>query len=270
MKSIIISESNEKVKSLLRLYQKREREKEGKFILEGYRIIDQAIRAGVLIDSIYLTPVFADSKEGRSVIMRFNKFHSVILLKEDLLKKIADTENPQGLIAIVEKPVFSLDDMLFNANLILVLDRLQDPGNMGTIIRTALAAGVNGIITIKGSVDIYNLKVIRSTMGAVFSMPVFNLALAEFKELAGKKLQGFDFVATGTSASSYYYQPDYSRPVILMIGNEASGLGDDLYQLADYTVKIPMTNKIDSLNAAIATGIILYRIIEKKGLINLD
>lgn len=268
MAVVISSESNEKVKNLRKLYHKRQRKKEGKFILEGYRIIDEAFKAGAVIESIFMTPEFASGEEGRDIIGRINNREAVNLLEDILLKKISDTDTPQGIIAVAREVNYNPEDMFREAQIILVLDRIQDPGNMGTIIRTAVAAGADGIISLKGCVDIYNLKVLRSTMGAIFNIPVLHMDLAEFKEVIIEKSRDFEVVGTGLSGNRYHYEPTYSKPVMLIIGNEACGVRDDLLKLSDYIVKIPIIGRIDSLNVAVATGIILYRIVEEKNLAN--
>ncbi len=264
MQEVITSENNERVKNLKKLYRKKQRKEQGKFILEGYRVIDEALKARAEVDLVYLTSDFATTPEGKDIINRI-KPEKVVLLDIRILNKIADTTSPQGIIAVANEPGYIIDDLFVDANLILVLDRLQDPGNMGTIIRTAVAAGVNGIITLKGCVDIYNLKVLRATMGAVFSIPIItDIEFKEFKRVIREKAADFLLVSTDTSAKGYYTEYEYEKPVLLVVGNEANGIREELLKMSNMVIKIPIYGQIESLNAAIATGIIVYKVLEKK------
>ena len=145
---------------------------------------------------------------------------------------------------------------------ILVLDRIQDPGNMGTLIRTAAGAGIDGIVVLKGCVDIYNLKVLRATMGAVFSIPIITRLE---KDLFREKIVAGDYylVCTDIAGEKYYYEVTYRQPTVFVIGNEAQGIAEDLLALASCRVKIPMAGEIDSLNAAVSGGIVLYDYLRK-------
>lgn len=259
---IINSENNNKIKYLRKLYSKRYRKKEGKFIIEGYRIIKEAWKSGANFDSIFMTPEFASSCEGQQ-IKKMVGDSNIILVEESLFADLADTVNPQGILAVVVEPEYRVKDFLDKSELVLVLDRIQDPGNMGTLIRTALAAGVDIIISLKGSVDIYNLKVLRSTMGAIFSIPVITgMDLTNFK----KVISGFKVISADLSGNQYHYEQDYKEPVMLVIGNEANGIRKEILDISDSIVKIPIFGKIDSLNAAVAGGILIYEAAIRKNI----
>ncbi len=259
---VITSINNPRIKYLRKLTDNRQRKKEGKFILEGYRLIEEALRSGASIDTIFMTPEFADSREARDITEMITEQGLVIPVDERLFNRMADTINPQGIIAIAEEPVYD-SSFLIDAELVLVLDRLQDPGNMGTMIRTALAAGVDGIICFKGSVDIYNLKVLRSTMGAIFNLPILTgVDMAYFRKITAD----FRVISADLSGQVYHYEPEYKAPVMLIIGNEAHGVRGELLELSNQIVKIPILGQIDSLNASVAGGIMLYEIALKKSL----
>lgn len=264
LKEIINSEQNKRIKSLKKLYNKRTRRNKGKFILEGYRIIEEALKSMIVFDNIYMTPDFFQSKQGQSIVFEFEKKYSsknIIMVEDKILNMIADTHSPQGIIGTVNEREYLLDEVFMNKGTLLLLDRIQDPGNMGTIIRTAVAAGIDGIIVLKGSVDIYNLKVLRSTMGAIFKIPLIqDLELEDFLDLFTNS--EYKLVSTDLSADKYYYQLDFPHSVIIAIGNEANGLQEELLAKSDYRIKIPIIGEIESLNAAIAAGIILYKVIE--------
>lgn len=258
------SASNEQVKYLKRLYRKKTRKNEGKIILEGFRIVLEALRNRVSFQTVFISEDFFSSKEGQTILGQQANFGKLFLLDQKLLQEIADTQNPQGIIAIADQKVCPQ----FNwgqARTILVLDQVQDPGNMGTMIRTALAAGVDGIITLKGSVEIYNLKVLRATMGAIFTIPIMaDIDLVHFKEILKGQRDNFKVISADFSGEKYYYQADYGQQTIIIIGNEANGIRAEVLQLSDLRVKIPLIGQIDSLNAAIAAGVILYKIAENR------
>jgi len=264
MQEIISSEKNEKIKYLKKIYRKKGRKRRGKFILEGYRILMQYLDTGLEPETVFITPAFASSPEGEK-LSGLLKSGELIYLSESLLKRIADTISPQGVIAVVDKPDYRVEEIFRGAELLLLLDRIQDPGNMGTIIRTAVAAGVDGIIILKGSVDIYNLKVLRSTMGAIFNIPIISdLALADFMDCYQELAGNFQLVSTILQAGQYYNEPDYNEPLILVVGNEAGGIREEIIGSSDLTVKLPLIGEIDSLNVAVAAGVVLYKIIEKR------
>lgn len=261
---IITSKKNSYLKQLRKLYDSNQRQKQGKFILEGKRIIDGALKAGAVFDVIFMTPQFA---ENESSIQELKKKTDNVIIKvvhRQLIQKISDTINPQGIIAIANEVQYKYRDIVSNSRCILVLDRLQDPGNMGTLIRTAVAAGADGIIALKGCVDIYNLKVLRATMGAIFNIPIISrISLSEFKEIREDNME-FKLIAAAAQGDMYYYELDYNFPFMLIIGNEANGVSGELINYSDLFVKIPLIGDIESLNAAMACGIILYDYVQKK------
>ena len=261
IQDIVTSSNNDAVKYLKKLYQTSKRKRKGKFILEGYRIIDEALKYNTDFDMLFMTPEFGQSEKGEYINNKLGSKVTVKYISEDLLQQVADTVTPQGIIAIVKKVSYNLDNFKSNLDNILVLDRVQDPGNMGTLIRTAAAAGVDGIITLKGSVDIYNLKVLRATMGAIFSIPIIDkMELSELKELIHSTERDYQIVCAEPTATDYYFESKYKSPVLLVIGNEAHGVREELISLSDYLVKIPLNNNVESLNAAMAGGILLYNI----------
>ena len=261
MKEVITSSKNSDIKYLRKLYNARKRRQEGKYILEGSRIIEQALDSGCSLTLVFATPDFDDPElltrlQGDKLKIRY--------ISRKLLESVADTVSPQGIIALAEKPDYYLSDVLSESQeSILVLDRIQDPGNMGTLIRTAAAAGVEGIVALKGCVDIYNLKVLRATMGAVFSIPIITrLGKNEFLQEVNEG--DYFLVCTAIDGEQYYYEVEYGQPVVFVIGNEARGIDSDLLKVANSRVKIPLSGEIDSLNAAVSGGIVLYDYLRQK------
>ena len=176
-----------------------------------------------------------------------------------IFEDLTDTENTQGIIGVVKFKQRTLEENLTDDNrFVLILDRIQDPGNMGTIIRTADAAGVDAIIALKGCVDIYNPKVIRSTMGSIFDMNVIHATQEE--ALRVLKLKKFDIVSSYLDTNNYYNTVEYNYKTALVIGNEANGINEELVSKSDVLVKIPIYGKAESLNAAISSAILMYEI----------
>lgn len=262
---LISSSQNDKVKYLNKLYRSRKRRQEGVFILEGKRLIEAALAGGADFKQVFLTPAFFKSAENKKLIALLEKEAEIIFLTEELLQKTASTVNPQGVLALVKEAVFKGKDFYQGKNKILLLDRIQDPGNMGTMIRTAAAAGFDGIIALKGSVDIYNQKVIRSTMGGIFSIPIRQKVdqqkfLAEINQQAA----AYELTAADLKAAEYHYQHQYPKKLILMVGNEANGLEPELLNQAEARIKIPLAGDVESLNAAVAASVITFEILSQE------
>jgi len=258
----ITSPQNQYLKFLRKLYKTKNRKQKNLFILEGKNIIEEALNQSVDFKYIFMTPEFYENTDLDFEDGNFNSI-KVKYVEKDLLRKIADTVSPQGIIAIVKKPEYNFEQ-LKNKNDLLILDQIQDPGNMGTLIRTAVAAGMDGIIALKGCVDIYNLKVIRATMGTIFAFPILTrVDLKDLKQLYQKNK--FNLISADSSQGNSYSNVEYKRPLMLVIGNEGRGVRDEIIELSDRLVKIPIFGEIDSLNAAIAGGIIIYKSIENKG-----
>ena len=182
----------------------------------------------------------------------------IVYVSEKIFKYITDVTNPQGILAVVEKNLSNKID--YSENIFLILDNIQDPGNMGTILRTADSIALTQIIVSKGSADCYNPKVVRSTMGAIFRVNVIEVDdLSQIiKNLKKHKIQVF---TTDLNTESSIYDVNYKKSAIV-IGNEGNGVSKEIIELADKSIKIPMKGKTESLNAAVATGIILYNAIQ--------
>ena len=189
---------------------------------------------------------------------------NVFVVEPKLFSELAQTETSQGIIASVKKPNLSLDEIIDkkSSGNFVVLDRLQDPGNIGTIIRTADAAGYELVVAMKGTADIFSPKVVRSATGSLFRVPIAfienNDQLIDFAQKAGKKL-----AATCLDDSKFYYEEDLKENIALVVGNEGNGIDPDLIAKSDVKIKIPMHGSIESLNAAVAAAIIMYESVRK-------
>ena len=261
MKEIISSNKNDKIKYLKKLYKSSKRKKEGKFVLEGYRLIKHAYQSGAKFDYVFVTKSFSESREYEELVTNNDLNNISILITEELVNKISDTINPQGIIAVVYEMDSDITQIINRNKNILVLDRIQDPGNLGTIIRTAAAAGFGGIISLKGTVDIYNLKVLRATAGAIFNIPFINkLDYNNFRKILKENFSDYKMICADVNTELLYNEFEYDDKNILVIGNEGNGIRNELLEKADKKIKIPLNNNIESINAAMAAGIIMYEI----------
>jgi TrmH family RNA methyltransferase len=256
----ITSIKNDKIKNLRKLYQKKYRKQKGQFILEGLRLTRGSYNAGADLDTIYITKDFYNNLIKDEAFL-INNQDKIVFVSNEQIKEVADTENPQDIITVVNEPNFN-EKQVLSKEYILVLDRVQDPGNMGTIIRTAVAAGFQSLIITKGSVDVFNLKVLRSTMGAIYSIPfIKDVDLDKLITMLNNKEQYI--YAADLNTDHYYNEVEYKKPLSLIIGNEAQGIREELLNLANQKVKIPIKGDIESLNAAVAAGLMMYEILRK-------
>lgn len=262
---MITSAQNRIIKDIKALSKKKDRVKSGLFIAEGLRFVESAIEAGAHIEYIvYSTSVFRTT-EGKILIDELLRHAeiNVVEVDEKLMAELSDTQSPQGILAIVHQPKSTWSDLIKDKGLIVILDRIQDPGNLGTILRTSDAAGATGLVLLKGTVDLYNPKVLRSTMGSIFSIPV--IEGVEWDEACSKlKESGFVIAATALENSVEYDSVDYRGATALVIGNEANGISDAIFTDADFRVKIPIVGSAESLNAGVAASIMVYEVLRQR------
>lgn len=255
--NIIASKENQIYKLCGKLASKKYRDAYGQYLVEGEKVIRDALEAGQKVCHVIM------AEDCRSAY-RFSC--PTVYMEKRLFQKIAQTAASQGILAVVEKG--TMDRESFSRAIgtksgnVVLLDRLQDPGNIGTIIRTADAAGYSGVMTIKGTADLYSPKIVRAAAGSLFRMPFFSAdsprEAVSILEAAGKKI-----LATGFDTELYYYDVDMKRDIGLIIGNEGNGISPELMRLAHGIIKIPMTGSIDSLNASVAAGILMYEALRK-------
>lgn len=250
---MITSTSNPRIKQLVAWQSKaKERKKDGVFLAEGIKMLSEAPAS--MIKEVYLTQD-ALSKIEDSGILEKTGYE---IVSEEVMKKASDTQTPQGAIVVLKRPVYTLEEILKKENgLYLILEDLQDPGNLGTIVRTAEGTGVDGIILSKDTVDIYNPKTIRSTMGSIYRMPFLYVEnLSETISLMHEK--GIATYAAHLKGTHFHYDFSYLGATAFLIGNEGNGLKKETADLAKSYLIIPMEGKLESLNAAIATSVLLY------------
>lgn len=256
---------NPRIKKVAALQQKKYREETGLFLVEGVRAVEEAM-AHAAVEELYFTDSALHDRKEHLIGQAENKGLPVYRVSAAVFRKMADTDSPQGVLAVVRKPRRSFTDLWQHPHPFLILvDGLADPGNLGTIIRTADAAGAAGIILLSGTVDVYNPKVVRSTAGSLFHIPVID-GMDTREVLAQLKHRGVTVLAADVGATEPYYAVDLTAAVAVAIGNEGAGLSAPVVEAADRRVKIPMPGKAESLNAAMACGIILYEGLRQRAL----
>lgn len=251
---MITSTSNQQVKEIVQLQKKsKARNQAGVFIVEGIRMVQET--PADRVEKLYVTEGFY--KKYKDALPKGCKPE---LVSDVVFAYMSDTKTPQGVLAVVRQMKHKAEDILNAENShIMVLDNLQDPGNLGTIFRTAEAAGVNGLILSKDCVDIYNPKTIRSTMGAIYRMPF--VYVEDILETIGEmKQKGIHVYAAHLDGKNSYDKEDYSTGTAFLIGNEGNGLRDEVAAQADTWVQIPMAGHVESLNAAIAAAVLMFEV----------
>ncbi len=249
---MITSASNPRVKQVVQLNTRgKARREKGLFAAEGLKLFREA--PGDWVDSVFATEDFV--KEHRDLLQGVD----VEVVEEHVFGKMCDTKTPQGILTLLRIPSYKREDLLGAGQppFIMVLEDLQDPGNVGTILRTAEGAGVTGVILSRKTVDLFAPKTIRSTMGSVFRMPFVyeeDLSLA----LEWLKKNGVETYAAHLKGEHSYAEEDYRKGCAFLIGNEGNGLTDALSEKADHLIRIPMEGKVESLNASIAAAVLMY------------
>lgn len=254
----ITSSANKRVKNLVALLNKsRERKGQDVFVTEGIKMFLEApsdrIKEVYISQSLWKKEEAAESLLWKKIITA-----DYYILDDDVFKKASDTKTPQGILCLIRQFHYSLTDILEKENpLYLIMEDIQDPGNLGTMIRTAEGAGVDGIIMSSNTVDIYNPKTIRATMGSVYRMPfIYVDDLVQKIKVLQKK--GVKVYAAHLEGQQHYFHENYCRASAFLIGNEGNGLKEETACQADCYIKIPMAGRVESLNAAVASVILMY------------
>ena len=234
--------------------------------IEGSRLVDEALRSSTLLEALIYTASFAESEKGEAVLSRVARAHvRGAMVPEPIMRTICDTETPQGVVALGTRPRFELDNLLDNeCPLVVALDGLQDPGNVGTIVRATEAAGGSGVVTTPGTAEVYGPKALRASMGSAFRLPVVRrLPL----DLVAHEIEKLDGVVVGAAATGAVDYADFNwkRPTMLVIGNEGAGLSSDALSTISETVSIPLVSPVESLNAGIAAAVILFEAARQRG-----
>lgn len=254
----ITSKSNPLIKSVHLLRSKRVAEPD-LFICEGIKLVEEAVNSGSLIKYVLISDKFYGSKTNDPLIKKIKGLKlEIIHTTDSIMDYLSDVVTHQGIIAVVKKGFYQVDKLCDRADgIILLLYKLQDPGNLGTIIRVAEAGAVKGIIITEGTVDPYNPKTVRATMGSIFRMPIAKIDDASNFIKKARDL-GYRSMGFFPKAEKEYFNADLTGPIILSFGHEAAGLPVEMGRLMDMQLKIPMAGDVESLNVAVSTAVVIY------------
>ena len=249
----ITSKDNELIKHIRKLKDKKYRDESNEYVVEGVKLVEEAVKENAKIKQII---VCEDTTRTYEI-----PTHICISVSNKIFNIITQVTNPQGIMAIIEKNAQDAQ-IDYSQDIIVVLDDVQDPGNLGTILRTVDSIGLNQIIVSKGTADAFNSKVVRSTMGAIFRIKIIeveNLAQA-IKEM---RKHHFKLMVTSLQTKNSIYDIDFNKKIIV-IGNEANGVSKEIQDMADEKAKIPMLGRTESLNASVAAGVVMYEYVRQK------
>ncbi|MGZ9585414.1 TrmH family RNA methyltransferase [Paenibacillus marinisediminis] len=260
--SVITSVNNIRVKQWAQLQERKHRNREGRFIAEGVHLVQEALRSGAGVECV----VFHDEKgipAELTDLLHASDEIEWVAVTDAIIKKCTETETPQPVFAVVKKSSSNWRSVFEDRGaLVVAVDGVQDPGNLGTIIRTADAVGATGVVLGKGTVDVYNSKTVRSTMGSLFHLPVVEGDLSEL--LAEAKRHGARVVSASLQAEDTCYSHSFREPTWLVVGNEGQGVSAEIQALVDASVIIPMRGQAESLNVAMATSVLLYEAMRQR------
>lgn len=260
MISSITSPQNARVKSWSALLTKRGREEQARYLLEGVHLVQEALKAGAPIETILI-------QQGQAwpVEISVEQLDGIeqVEVSEAVLAKCSDMQTPQGIVAIVRKETRALDMIIETANsLVIIVDGIQDPGNLGTIVRSADSVGATAVLLGAGTVDLYNPKTIRATMGSLFHLPIVQTDLTPILEKAVEL--GIQVVGTSLAATHSCYDLNLTRSTWFVVGNEGSGVSPQVDSLVSERVKIPMPGQAESLNVAMASTVLLFEAMRQR------
>ena len=258
---IITSKDNEIIKNIRKLKEKKYRDANNEYLIEGIKLIKEAVEEKAKIKLIVVCEEsIEDGDIDQKLLYEIAKYDCIYVNKK-VFSILTDVQNPQGILAVIEKKN-NEENINYKEDIIVVLDGIQDPGNLGTILRTIDSVGLSQVIVSKETADSYNPKVVRSTMGAIFRVNVIE-SEDLLKTLKNLKKHKYKIMATSLETNNSIYDVEYNKKVIV-IGNEANGVSKNVLEYADEKIKIPMLGKTESLNASVATSIILYEYVRRK------
>lgn len=243
---MITSVKNETIKQYAKLHKKKYREQAGSFLVEGLHLVEEAWNSDWQVEAIIIQEDFTSHLEIPTEI--------ITLVSENVMQYLSNTKTPQGIIAIVKMQ----EPVLQKKNRYVLLDAIQDPGNLGTIIRTADAAGFDAVVLGDGTVDVFNDKVIRASQGSIFHLPILQKELIDYTKTL--QAEGVHVWASTLEKAAPIGTVSIPDKVALIVGNEGNGIASELLEQADQRVHIPIYGQAESLNVSVATGIMLYQI----------
>lgn len=254
----ITSKDNIIIKEAKKLKEKRHRSEKNSFLIEGFRFIEEAINSDYKVEKLFINEDVLEKCYEFDILNKVEDGIEIYIVNKLIINLLSDTENSQGIIAIIKDKPKELEK---KDGFYIFVDKVQDPGNLGTIIRSAHASGAKGVILNNGTVDIYNEKTLRSTMGSIFKVPVIiDKDLSLLKEL---KASGFKVIGSSLNTKNNFFDIKLKNQVIIVVGNEGKGMSDEVEELCDNLVKIPMPGNAESLNVAIAASIMMFEVVRQ-------
>lgn len=260
----ITSKNNPIIKEIRSLSKKKYRWKNKLYIIEGIKLLEEALDNDVKVKYILYSKTIYETQQGKNILSRLEKYQRLFQVDETIFRSLSDTENPQGILGVVEFDINDYKELLYKEETSLFyLDAVMDPGNLGTIIRSADAFNIDGIIMGEGSVDPYNPKVVRATMGSLFRVPLyFDNNYSILKDL---KTHQFKIHTTYLKGSLANHRVTYQGKYIVVIGNESTGVSENVVKMSDTLIKIPIPGRAESLNAGVAASILMYEAAKQSG-----
>jgi len=269
MNSTISSHQNGKIKEAMGLRDRKDRDRTGLFLIEGYRELKRAVEGGWRIQRLFYCPEFFLGTNEQGLIDQIGRECSELFIcTESVFRKLSYRDRPDGLLAIGVQVHLSLETLLSSQEkqpnpLFFIAEGIEKPGNLGTILRSADGAGTHGVIICNGCTDIYNPNVVRSSVGTLFHLPIATAQSAD--TISALKTRKIKIVAATPQARVIYTQADLTGPIAIAVGTEQLGLSDIWINMSDIQVSIPMQGIADSLNVASASSLLLYAILRQRG-----
>lgn len=265
---IITSFRNPRVKDLRSLHQRKYRQREGRYLIEGIRIVEEALDLGAPVETLIYAPELLVSDRAQALVERVDPADRLALSGE-VMASLSDRDQPQGIAAVVRFQDPPLNSIPMGKDLLVVVaHQLRDPGNLGAIVRTADAAGASGVVIVEPAVDLHDPQTVRATMGSLFALPIVRVTgdvdlEAWYRDLRATGLP-LSVVASSAHGQVLYYEADYRRPVVLLVGSERQGLAEEVKRGADVVVRLPQAGRATSLNVSAAAAVLIYEVVRQR------
>lgn len=258
---VISSKDNDFIKHVKKLKDKKFRDENNEYVIEGVKLVEEAVKENTKIKQVIVCEDTTRTYEIPTNVMLEIAKYECIYVTNKIFNLITQVTNPQGIMAIIEKDTENTD-IDYTQDIIVALDDVQDPGNLGTILRTVDSIGLNQIVVSKGTVDAFNSKVVRSTMGAIFRVKIIEVENLP-QAIKDMRRHHFKLMVTSLQTDNSIYDIDFNKKIIV-IGNEANGVSSEIQEMADEKAKIPMLGRTESLNASVAAGVVMYEYVRQK------
>lgn len=256
---VIKSKENNLIKEIKKLKEKKYRDLDKSFLIEGFRFVEEALKSNFEVKYVFICERQKEKFEKLGFENLIDKNTKCFIVSDSVLNSICSTETPQGVVAVVKNKI---SDIQIKNGFYILIDKVQDPGNMGTIIRSANASGALGVIITKGTVDTYNSKTLRSTMGSIFKIPII-FEDSNFNIIKKLKENKFKLITSSLNTNYNFYDVNLTDRVIIAVGNEGNGISKEIFEFGDISVKIPMPGNAESLNVGVAASIMMFEAVRQ-------